>query len=179
MTHWIEYLRPFRNHVRNNKNNNIMKGNYNRRKLKEEHKHWIEGFFEQHKFSRITIGKLQSQLLSQFPNLNGISKTSISNWLRKDLKMSYKKLEKKAIVTQRADHIRRVFENAWLQTKIDEEGIEPYTSMNSKSVQNIMTFGDGQREDKEVISASILILFICHLYVLYPNSKFMEYKDLK
>ena len=101
-----------------------MKGNYNRRKLKEEHKHWIEGFFEQHKFSRITIGKLQSQLISQFPNLNGISKTSISNWLRKDLKMSYKKLEKKAIVTQRADHIRRVFENAWLQTKIDEEGIE-------------------------------------------------------
>ena len=123
-THSTTYSRHFKQYIKRGKNNNTLKGNYNKWRLKEEHKQWIEGYFEQHRLPRTTVSKLRNQLLLEFPSFTSISKTAITRWLKKELKMVYKNAIKKSAKTLSVERIRNVFENVWLQTKINEDGIE-------------------------------------------------------
>ena len=96
----------------------------NKRKLKEDHKNFIEHLIWGNSKAVLTIPSIKQKLINNFIGFPSIHNTTISRCLGSDLKCSYKMLEKKPMPTQRPEARRIFLEGALIQTLIKEKDVE-------------------------------------------------------
>ena len=95
-----------------------------RRKLKQEHKQFIEGLINGESAITSSVRDIKTQLLLKFPDFGSIHNCTIARWLKQELWWSYKQMEKKSIKTVTSESIRKFFESAYLQNIIASKGVE-------------------------------------------------------
>ena len=93
-------------------------------KLQPHHIEWIREFCEQNAGQRITWKTVRAKLLEIFEDLSNISLWTIARCLKSKLKMSYRRFESRPIAAFRNEIIRKLFESASLQIKLDKRNIE-------------------------------------------------------
>ena len=67
---------------------------------------------------------IKQELINEFGELNRISSSTIARCLKKDLKYSYKILERKPVPALTHDWTRRLLEGALIQKLLNEKKVE-------------------------------------------------------
>ena len=110
-----------------------------RRKLKEEHKAHLEDIMDKKLGSHITIQSLKNDIISAYPELGTVSRSTIRRSITKDLSYRYKKAVSRPKVKFTHDKIRSYFESASLLWNLDQNKIEVIFidefSINTRSFQ--------------------------------------------
>ena len=124
MNSWLRFSEWFKDTLEVQKRQNILLRCKNKRKLKEVHKDFMEHLISNNSKEVLTISSIKQKLTFHFVDFPSVHNTTISRWLRSDLKWSYKKLEKKPIPTQRPESRRIFLEGALIQALIKEKNVE-------------------------------------------------------
>ena len=109
-----------RDKIKERKELNIAYNSNKRRKLKEEHKEYIDSLVQTSTNQKLTAWKINERLQYEFSDLNSVSDSTIIRWLKKDLHWSFKKLERKPAPSTTSNSTRLVLEGAVIQKRILE-----------------------------------------------------------
>ena len=116
-----ELLFKFSNLLHSRKRAHIKQRGRVRRRLKFEHISWLNAKVQRVQAQALKLNTIRAGLVQEFPELAGIWQSTISNCLRNDLGLSYKRLEETVTPTLRPETIRKVFEAAYIQARLREE----------------------------------------------------------
>ena len=110
--------------MQRNKKESVKQGNYKKRKLKEEHKAFIDDLISRRPFSRWTWSKIKAELNNNFSDMPNVHNSTISRCMNKELNLSFKKLElrRPPALTQIA--YRKMIESALLQIELMKKNVE-------------------------------------------------------
>ena len=114
----------FSNLLHSRKRAHIKQRGRARRRLKFEHISWLNAKVQRVQAQALKLNTIRAGLVQEFPELAGIWQSTISNCLRNDLGLSYKRLEETVTPTLRPETIRKVFEAAYIQARLREDQTE-------------------------------------------------------
>ena len=92
--------------------------------LKPYHIEFIQQYVKGHSWKHFTLKILKTELINKFEDIQNVSERTIARALHNQLNMSYRRLEKLAPQTQMPTDIRKLFESAIIQTRLEERSIE-------------------------------------------------------
>ena len=104
--------------------NNIANRAKQRLKLDREHLAFIKNYVKAIKNQPVTVLQLRLELLKKFPNLGKVSCVTIRRAMKKELGLSYQKLDVKAAKMMTKELERSVMENLGLVNALEQKGVE-------------------------------------------------------
>ena len=102
----------------------IRQGHIKKRKLKEEHKAFINDLILSNPFSQWTWNKVKSKLNDEFLDMPQVHNSTISKWMSNQLNLSYKKLELRRPPASTQTSYRKWLESALLQIELMRKDVE-------------------------------------------------------
>ena len=102
----------------------IRQGHIKKRKLKEEHKAFINDLILSNPFSQWTWNKVKSKLNDEFLDMPQLHNSTISKWMSNQLNLSYKKLELRRPPASTQTSYRKWLESALLQIELMRKDVE-------------------------------------------------------
>ena len=104
--------------------NNIANRAKQRRKLDREHLVLMKHYVDATKNQPVTVLRLRLELLKKFPNLGEVSCATIRRAMKKELGLSYRKLDVKAAKMMTKESERSMMENLGLANALEKKGVE-------------------------------------------------------
>ena len=120
---------------------------------------------------------IKQELINEFEELNRISSSTIARCLKKDLKYSYKILERKPAPTLTHDCTRRLLEGALIQKLLNEKKVELIYIDGFWVNTNHHLFRDGQKLARRVTTNETQVISLCRLCEVSQSIKFMDCMD--
>ena len=106
------------------KERNIEARSQSFRKLDQQELFAIQDLVNLHRGNAIKLASVRAHLIRNFPNAKIPCLSTIGRYMRTQLKLSYKTLEKKRTTSTRPKNWRKFFESAWVQSILENQGVE-------------------------------------------------------
>ena len=84
----------------------------------------IQDLVNLHRGNTIKLASERTHLIRKFPNEKIHCLSTIGGYMRTQLRLSYKTLEKKHPTSTRPENWRKFFESAWVQSILEKQGVE-------------------------------------------------------
>ena len=118
-------------------------------KLKKKHSDFIKDYINSKDDILYTRREVKHNLELVYPEVKPISDTTVRRWMKRDLKMSFKKLERKNLNMFTPNKIRSFFESAAIQLKLEELRVEQiYIDEFSVNAHRSNLYGWSKRGEK-------------------------------
>ena len=161
----MKFSNVFKDKLKRYKDENLYNRSINKRRIKEEHKHFINTLLSDCNGKHWTAAKIKHELESKFEDVKGISKSTVNRCLKHDLKWSFKKLEKKPAPAFTDLSYMQMLEVSMIQKLMFERDIEIiFIDEFSINTRHHRFYGWAKREFKGYIStqkSDFSMTFIC------------------
>ena len=84
----------------------------------------IQDLVNLHRGNAIKLALVRAHLIRKFPNAKIPCLSTIGRYMRTQLRLSYKTLNKKHPTSTRQENWRKFFESAWVQSTLEKQGVE-------------------------------------------------------
>jgi hypothetical protein len=124
-----------------------------RRTLKPHHIEFIKEYIKRHDTEYYTVRMLKDAIEHNFEDIKTVSERTIRRTLKRDLRMSYKKLDKMVIKSKHPDNIRKFLEAAIVQVKLRSMNCELiFLDKFTVSTRKYANYGWAKRGKKRYIA---------------------------
>ena len=123
-TNWKKYFLTSNNEIWHRQSERAESNRRRKIKLDKKHVATIKEFVKSNEGRQFSCIQVRQHLWQMHLHLNSISEITIRRWLKRELQMSYKKLETKNISSFTNEQIRSLWESAAVLLKLEESKVE-------------------------------------------------------